>query len=341
MEGLISHVDTTRVPREALLTLLTPEPTATHVPIPHHRLVTTLHETFAMRRVNVAHEDYAVSKDTNRFFGVMTLETEEGGVRFAVGVRNSHEKSISVGLVAGYRVMVCDNMAFFGQGVAIARKHTRRLALEDTVALAVEKIQRTFEPMRKQIAAFRATELADDDAKVVIYRAFIERKLDVPKHLAPDVHDLYFQPKYPEFEPRTLWSLANAFTSAFQTLEPIPRFQATTKLTGFLDEVELAPLPSLLLPSPFQSAEAQGVSGVATERFTSGRTRDERREARAALSSRKFTMGPPVPRKEPARGGPKHPVWVKTCSTPRSNARGFLSWRKCMCQRGHVKSARA
>jgi hypothetical protein len=28
------------------------------------------------------------------------------------------------------------------------------------------------------------------------------------------VHDLYFEPKYEEFRPRTIWSLSNAFTSA-------------------------------------------------------------------------------------------------------------------------------
>jgi hypothetical protein len=235
MEGLIAHVDTTRVPREALASLVTPEPTATHLPIPHHRLVDTLHETLAMRRIEVTGEDYAVSDDGNRFFGVMKLEIEDAGVNFAIGVRNSHDKTISVGLVAGYRVVVCDNLAFFGQGVKIARKHTRRLELEDTVAMAVEKIQRTFEPMRKHIGELRAAEISDTDAKLVIYRAFIERQLDVPKHLAEDVHAHYFAPKHPEFEPRTRWSLTNAFTSAFQELEPIPRFNATAKLAGFLE----------------------------------------------------------------------------------------------------------
>ena len=34
---------------------------------------------------------------------------------------------------------------------------------------------------------------------------------------------------------RTRWSLTNAFTSAFQELEPIPRFNATAKLAGFLE----------------------------------------------------------------------------------------------------------
>jgi hypothetical protein len=53
--------------------------------------------------------------------------------------------------------------------------------------------------------------------------------------LAKPVHDLYFSPKHEEFQPRTMWSLSNAFTSAFKQLEPIPQFRATAKLAGFLE----------------------------------------------------------------------------------------------------------
>jgi len=51
----------------------------------------------------------------------------------------------------------------------------------------------------------------------------------------PRVHDLYFEPRYEEFRPRTIWSLSNAFTSAFKQLDPIPQFKATAKLGEFLD----------------------------------------------------------------------------------------------------------
>jgi hypothetical protein len=47
------------------------------------------------------------------------------------------------------------------------------------------------------------------------------------------VHNLYFRPQVPEFEPRTLWSLQNAFTSAFKGLEPLPQFRATASLGKF------------------------------------------------------------------------------------------------------------
>jgi hypothetical protein len=38
-----------------------------------------------------------------------------------------------------------------------------------------------------------------------------------------------------EFTSRTMWSLSNAFTSAFKELDPIPQFRATAKLGRFLE----------------------------------------------------------------------------------------------------------
>jgi hypothetical protein len=70
--------------------------------------------------------------------------------------------------------------------------------------------------MRKQAENWQRIELTDVRAKVVIYEAFVEGKLEAPKHLARTTHDLYFEPKYEEFRTRTIWSLSNAFTSAFK-----------------------------------------------------------------------------------------------------------------------------
>jgi hypothetical protein len=96
-------------------------------------------------------------------------------------------------------------------------------------------MQRNFEPMRKQVEAWQRSELTDVTAKVVIYEAFVEGELEAPKHLARSAHDLYFEPEYEEFRPRTIWSLSNAFTSAFKELDPIPQFKATAKLGEFLE----------------------------------------------------------------------------------------------------------
>jgi len=117
----------------------------------------------------------------------------------------------------------------------VLAKHSKSFSLVDVNSVGVDRMQRNFEPMRKQVDAWRQTELSDVSAKMIIYEAFIESELDVPKHLARRVHDFYFDPKYDEFRPRTVWSLSNAFTSAFKELEPIPQFRATAKLGEYLD----------------------------------------------------------------------------------------------------------
>ena len=103
------------------------------------------------------------------------------------------------------------------------------------ISVGVDRMQRNFEPMRKQVEAWQRSELTDVTAKVAIYEAFVEGRLEAPKHLARSVHDLYFEPKHEEFWPRTIWSLSNAFTSAFKELDPIPQFKATAKLGEFLE----------------------------------------------------------------------------------------------------------
>ena len=122
-----------------------------------------------------------------------------------------------------------------GAFTPVLAKHSKSFSLVDAISVGVDRMQRNFEPMRKQVEAWRQTELSDVAAKMIIYEAFIEGELEVPKHLARCVHDYYFDPKHDEFRSRTMWSLSNAFTSAFKELEPVPQFKATGRLGQYLD----------------------------------------------------------------------------------------------------------
>jgi hypothetical protein len=116
-------------------------------------------------------------------------------------------------------------------------KHTKSFNLIDTLSVGVDRIQRNFEPMRRQLETWRQTQISDTQAKLIIYGAFVEGKVDAPKGLLSQVHRLYFEPEYPEFSARTMWSLSNAFTCAFKKLDPISQFKATAKLGEFLNHV--------------------------------------------------------------------------------------------------------
>jgi hypothetical protein len=174
-----------------------------------------------------------------RMFGVMDLSSGFEGCRFAVGLRNSHDKSFRLSATIGVRVFVCENLAFSGDYTAVLAKHSKNFSLEDSLAIGVDRMQRNFEPMLRQVEEWRSKQISTVTAKLIIYQAFVESELDAPKHLTRQVHVLYFRPTHPEFEPRTLWSLTNAFASAFKELEPIPQFRATAKLSGFLQAVRI------------------------------------------------------------------------------------------------------
>src|SRR5271166_1934688 len=124
-----------------------------------------------------------------------------------------------------------------GAYTPVLAKHSKHFSLEDSLAIGVDRMQRNFGPLKQQVEEWQALQLSTASAKLLIYQAFIEDETGFPKHLARRVHDLYFRPVHEEFQARTMWSLSNAFTSAFKELEPIPQYKATAKLAGFLQSV--------------------------------------------------------------------------------------------------------
>src|SRR3979490_564767 len=121
-------------------------------------------------------------------------------------------------------------------GVApVLAKRSKSFSLIDCISVGVDRMQRSFEPVRKQVEHWQRSELTEVTAKVVIYAACLEGHLAAPKPLPRNAHGLSFEPPYEEFKPRTIWTLSNAFTSAFKELDPIPQFKATAKLGEFLE----------------------------------------------------------------------------------------------------------
>jgi hypothetical protein len=109
----------------------------------------------------------------------------------------------------------------------VLAKHSKSFSLSDCISVGVDRMHRNFESMRKQVETMHKSELTDVTAKVVIYEALVEGKLEAAKHLARSVHDLYFE--------------------AFEELEPIPQFKATA--CGGLHRQELWTLSNSSVPA--------------------------------------------------------------------------------------------
>jgi hypothetical protein len=227
-----------KISREELASIPTPPATRTHRPVPHHEIAQALVETLSFRHIGVLKDEYAVSSNGMKMFGVLDLEAGFEGCRFSIGIRNSHDKSFRLSATAGLRVAVCDNMMFSGDFTPVLAKHSKNFSLQDSLCIGVDRMQRNFEPMKRQVEQWREAQIPDVTAKLIIYRAFVDGELEAPSTLMALVHRNYFQPTHEEFMAPTIWSLSNAFTSAFKRLDPIPQFKATAKLGEFLSKVQ-------------------------------------------------------------------------------------------------------
>ena len=140
--SLIAHRGTRLVTPLELAALETPEPrSSTHRCVPHVAVVTEIMEELERRNLQVSKETYSLSPDNNRFFGVLDTRDRQmtDGLGIAIGIRNSHDQSLALGIAAGTRVFVCDNLAFTGEVVRY-RKHTLKISARDVVSGAVDQV---------------------------------------------------------------------------------------------------------------------------------------------------------------------------------------------------------
>ena len=141
MEGLMNSYADRKLTRDDLIQILPPESTDTFKPIAHAELVRSIVEGLSYRHINVVTDEYAVTTDGMKLFGVMDLETTFEGCRFSLGLRNANDKSMRLSLTVGYRVFVCSNMAFHGDFTPVLAKHSKHFNLMDAIDIGLGRCQ--------------------------------------------------------------------------------------------------------------------------------------------------------------------------------------------------------
>jgi hypothetical protein len=193
----------------------TPAPTATHYPIPHETLLNTVDNRLQTHGLTITDRHYGLNHEGNDLFALYNIERqdEEGNGTFqnVVGIRNSHIKHFSAGLVAGSRVFVCDNLAFTGE-VKMNRKHTRHILrdLSNLIGHMVLQVCDKWNYQEIRYEAYADTVLNNAQAHDLIMWSM--RNGALPSSKLEAVVKEWDTPSHEAFEPRNCWSLFNAFT---------------------------------------------------------------------------------------------------------------------------------
>ena len=206
------------VGRDEIAAIPTPEGTASWHPVPHLDVIDAVTEAVKAKNWQILDEQYGLAREGQRMFGVVQINRSSSPEwSRTIGLRNSHDQSLSVGLAAGISVTCCSNLAF-GGAMVLKRRHTSRIELGDLVLTAVDELEMEFLNLETVSEDLKLHEVKADEARAVIVRA-----AEVGAVNSCDIVPIFreFQkPCHEEFAEPTRWSLLNAFTEHAKKYSP-------------------------------------------------------------------------------------------------------------------------
>lgn len=219
MEGnLVLHAGAQQVSRVDLGEVPLPEETNSYCPVGHLTLIEKLDGMARdLLHRDLVRESFGLAREGRQMFGVLTYkngEDEEMGL--SIGVRNSYDKSMSIGVALGGRVFVCDNMVIAGQ-IRIVRKHTAGVwqAIEDMAISTLYKYAPVWNQLKEDVAQLKQVKVTQIHGYELLGR-LIGADVLSPRQI-PVAYKEWNVPSFPEFEPRTAWSLYNSVNQALKT----------------------------------------------------------------------------------------------------------------------------
>ena len=206
------------VGRNEIAVVPTPIGTTSWKPVPHMDVIDAVTEAVKAKNWSIIDEQYGLAREGQRMFGVMRINNSSSPEwSRCIGIRNSHDQSLSVGLAAGISVMCCSNLAF-GGAMVLKRRHTSRIELGNLVLTAVDELEMEFLNLETVSEDLKLHEVRADEARAVIVRA-----AEVGAVNSCDIVPIFreFQkPRHEEFAEPTRWSLLNAFTEHAKKYSP-------------------------------------------------------------------------------------------------------------------------
>ena len=206
------------VGRDEIANVPTPTGTASWHPVAHADVIDAVTEVVKAHDWQILDEQYGLAREGQRMFGVMRINRSSSrDWSRCIGIRNSHDQSLSVGLAAGISVMCCSNLAF-GGAMVLKRRHTSRIELDDLVVEAVDELEMEFLNLETVSEDLKLHEVSADEARAVIVRAAEVNAIN-SCDIVPILREFQHS-GHEEFAEPTRWSLLNAFTEYAKKYSP-------------------------------------------------------------------------------------------------------------------------
>lgn len=265
---LIAHCGGKVVTREDVRAVETPKPHARYMPVDYDQLLTMVEDMAEnVLGLPLKSAEYALNKTGKQMFAAYTYQHEHDESGLAIGVRSSHDKKLPVGVAAGARVFVCDNLAFSGNNMRVVRRHTRNVwsDIREQVAEGLSNAARVHEIMVHDWEKMKKVTLSEDDGFSLLGRAIghdVLKPLQATRAFKGWGGEFVKAEEalFPQHGP-TLYGLYQAMTEGAKQGAAGERFEVLAGIDGFVrqahDQLLVVDSPAQL-PAPEPKADPLG-----------------------------------------------------------------------------------
>lgn len=208
--------------------------TSTYVPVSYIEPIELIRKECKKKGYQIKKESYALSKMSKRMFGVIDIDRGTSEEGWAIGIRNSYDKSISFGLCSGLRTFVCDNLAFSGE-LLYKHKHTKgvsvRTAIEEVFSSG--SLEREFEERLRELEHIKKQKISEEKAAWMTLTGVSYGVIPIRDTLR--VMEEYRKPRE-EFREwvGTMYGWSSAVTSIAQKYSPVRQIESYLALDKLL-----------------------------------------------------------------------------------------------------------
>jgi hypothetical protein len=221
MNGMMLHCGAETVTRAMVEAVPVPAFTRSYRPVPYATAIDFLHETIATKiGAPILSETYGLNKKGDQLFALATLDMGDAESGLSIGLRQSYNKSLALGVAVGAQVFVCDNLCFSGDAFMIVRKNTTNV-WEDFKALVTAQVAGALghhTNMQADVAKLKATP-CNERRGYSFLGVMLGEGLLTPTQATVAFTD-WTTPRHEAFAERNMWALYNAITEGLKKGAP-------------------------------------------------------------------------------------------------------------------------
>ena len=166
------------ITRAELMKVPEPEFTKSWHPLSHGKVIDAMTAACKKHDLNIAREQYGTNPKLTRMFGVWEITNGNKEHNFSIGIRNATDKAFAVGVCAGKRTFVCDNLIFSSDFV-VFRKHTGMLDVDELQIIAHEAVGAVlpqFDALQNWHESLKATGLNAQQSALLLRQTWPRRE---------------------------------------------------------------------------------------------------------------------------------------------------------------------